>query len=244
MGFDLGHTISSLSKLALRTKRKIDNEKSNKKVKVYELWMNHNYRTYEPTPKGGYKSYIFDGVPVKERNFDRIYPSKYKDEIDKPIGDVFSVEVSSFILNEKSYKILYPYIKNEVQKLEIYKRIASIETREELLDMEDELVDRFGDLPRSASNLLSIALLKAKAHNAYVTEIKGGKKGVRLRMFINARIDVERIPDIVAQYNGMLKFKVETQPYFTFIPAKTYAGAEGDLEFLEDIMDLTDKIGG
>ena len=77
--------------------------------------MNHNYRTYEPTPKGGYKSYIFDGVPVKERNFDRIYPSKYKDEIDKPIGDVFSVEVSSFILNEKSYKILYPYIKNEAQ---------------------------------------------------------------------------------------------------------------------------------
>ncbi len=115
MGFDLGHTISSLSKLALRTKRKIDNEKSNKKVKVYELWMDHNYRTYEPTPKGGYKSYIFDGVPVKERNFDRIYPSKYKDEIDKPIGDVFSVEVSSFILNEKSYKILYPYIKNEAQ---------------------------------------------------------------------------------------------------------------------------------
>ena len=115
MGFDLGHTISSLSKLALRTKRKIDNEKSNKKVKVYELWIDHNYRTYEPTPKGGYKSYIFDGVPVKERNFDRIYPSKYKDEIDKPIGDVFSVEVSSFILNEKSYKILYPYIKNEAQ---------------------------------------------------------------------------------------------------------------------------------
>ena len=115
MGFDLGHTISSLSKLTLRTKRKIDNEKSNKKVKVYELWMDHNYRTYEPTPKGGYKSYIFDGVPVKERNFDRIYPSKYKDEIDKPIGDVFSVEVSSFILNEKSYKILYPYIKNEAQ---------------------------------------------------------------------------------------------------------------------------------
>ena len=115
MGFDLGHTISSLSKLALRTKRKIDNEKSNKKVKVYELWMDHNYRTYEPTPKDCYKSYMFDGVPVKERNFDRIYPSKYKDEIDKPIGDVFSVEVSSFILNEKSYKILYPYIKNEAQ---------------------------------------------------------------------------------------------------------------------------------
>lgn len=115
MGFDLGHTISSLSKLVLRTKRKIDNDNSNKKVKVYELWMDHTYRTYEPIPKDGYKSYMFDGMPAKERNFDKIYPSKYKDEIDKPIGDVFSVEVSSFILNEKSYKILYPYIKNEVQ---------------------------------------------------------------------------------------------------------------------------------
>lgn len=134
------------------------------------------------------------------------------------------------------------YIKNEVQKLEIYKRIASIETREELMDMEDELVDRFGDLPRSASNLLSIALLKAKAHNAYVTEIKGGKKGIRLRMYTNAKLDVNRIPDIIAKYKGMLKLKVETQPYFTYIPIKNYAGAEGDLEFLEDIMDLVDEI--
>lgn len=118
MGFDLGHTISSLSKLALRTKRRID--KNNKlNIKVYELWMDHTYRTYEPTPKDGYKSYIFDGIPVKERNFEKIYPSKYKDEIDKPIGDVFSVEVSSFILNERSYKILYPYIKNEVQIFKI-----------------------------------------------------------------------------------------------------------------------------
>ncbi len=119
MGFDLGHTISSISKFALRTKRKIDNENSNKKVKVYELWMDHTYRTYEPIPKDGYKSYMFDGVPVKERKFDKIYPSKYKDEIDKPIGDVFSVEISSFILNEKSYKVLYPYLKNHSQVFKI-----------------------------------------------------------------------------------------------------------------------------
>lgn len=119
MGFDLGHTISSVSKLALRTKRRIDNEKSNKKVKVYELWMDHTYRTYESNPKDGYKSYMFDGVPVKERNFAKIYPSKYKDEIDKPIGDVFSVEISSFILNEKSYKVLYPYLKNHSQVFKI-----------------------------------------------------------------------------------------------------------------------------
>ena len=119
MSFDLGHTVSSLSKLALRTKRKIDKENSNKKVKIYKLWMDHTYRTYEPIPKSGYKSYIFEGIPVEKRNFDIISPSEYYDEVNKPIGDVFSVEVSSFILNEKSYKILYPYIKNEVQIFKI-----------------------------------------------------------------------------------------------------------------------------
>lgn len=134
------------------------------------------------------------------------------------------------------------YIRNEVQKLDIYKKIASIENREELMDMEDELVDRFGDMPRSAGNLLSIALLKAKAHEAYVTEIKGGKKGVRIRMYPRAQIDAAKIPDIVAEYNGMLKFTVETQPFFTYVPRKNYAGAEGDLEFLEDLMELVDKI--
>lgn len=118
MGFDLGHTINSISKLALRTKRRID--KNNElNIKVYELWMDHTYRTYEPTPKDGYKSYMFDAVPIKERTFDKIYPSKYKDEIDKPIGDVFSVEISSFILNEKSYKVLYPYLKNHSQIFKI-----------------------------------------------------------------------------------------------------------------------------
>ena len=42
MGFDLGHTISSVSKLALRTKRRIDkNDESN--IKVYELWLDHTW---------------------------------------------------------------------------------------------------------------------------------------------------------------------------------------------------------
>jgi transcription-repair coupling factor (superfamily II helicase) len=133
------------------------------------------------------------------------------------------------------------YIRNETQKLEIYKRIACIETREELMDMEDELTDRFGDLPRQALNLLDIALLKAKANNAYITEIKGGKSGVRMRMYPKAEIDVGRIPDIVAQYQGMLRFKVETVPYFTYVPNRKYTGGSGDIDFLEDLMDLVDK---
>ena len=118
MGFDLGHTISSVSKFALRTKRRIDkNDESN--IKVYELWLDHTYRTYETLTKDGYRTYEFEGKKVENRKFDLIYPSKYKDEIDKTIGDVFSITPSSYIMNEKAYKILYPYLKSHSQIFKI-----------------------------------------------------------------------------------------------------------------------------
>ena len=94
-----------------------DGNKSN--IKIYELWLDHTYRTYETLTKDGYKTYEFEGNKVENRKFDLICPSKYKDEIDKPIGDVFSITPSSYIINEKAYKILYPYLKKHSQIFKI-----------------------------------------------------------------------------------------------------------------------------
>ena len=65
------------------------------------------------------------------------------------------------------------YIVNEVQKLEIYKRIASLENASECDDMRKELKDRFGIIPKSVENLIQISLIRVRAHLRYVTEIKG-----------------------------------------------------------------------
>ena len=64
------------------------------------------------------------------------------------------------------------YIPNEYQKLDIYKRIAAIESDEERKDMEEELIDRFGDSPKKVGTLLEVAALKARAHKLYVTTIE------------------------------------------------------------------------
>ena len=64
------------------------------------------------------------------------------------------------------------YISNEFQKLDIYKRIAGIESQQEYDDMLEELIDRFGEPPKAVLNLLAIARLKALAHQGYITEIK------------------------------------------------------------------------
>lgn len=112
------------------------------------------------------------------------------------------------------------YIKNEYQKLDIYKRISGIENDEEYMDMQDELLDRFGDMPRPVDNLLVIAALKAVAHRAYVTEVKINRQEIRLTMYQKAKLDTTGIPEIIARHNGALKFQMTDTPYFQYIDRK------------------------
>ena len=109
------------------------------------------------------------------------------------------------------------YIKNEYQKLDIYKRISAIETEEEYMDMQDELMDRFGDIPRSVENLLKIASIRALAHQAYVTEVVINRQEVRLTMHQKAKLQVEKIPDLVRSYKGDLKLVPGDVPSFHYV---------------------------
>ena len=108
------------------------------------------------------------------------------------------------------------YIPNEFQKLDVYKRIAEIETEPERDDMVDELIDRFGEPPQSVCNLLEIALLKAKAHDAYITAIVERANQIRITMFPQAKVATDKIPDLLAAYQGKLRFVPETTPYFVY----------------------------
>lgn len=123
------------------------------------------------------------------------------------------------------------YIKNEFQKLDVYKRIAEIETEEEKSDMVDELLDRFGEPPKSVMNLLSIALLKCKAHKAYITEIASRGDGLRFMMFPQAAIDPAGIPGLIGRMGRKLRFVPGPRPYFE------YAAGGSLLEQAEKIVD-------
>jgi len=106
------------------------------------------------------------------------------------------------------------YIPNESQKLDIYKRIAGIENGEEAEDMLEELLDRFGEPPKSVQNLLAVAELKALAHKAYITEIKQTGDTIRMTLYEKARLQAEGIPALLKQYGNDLSFKLENNPYF------------------------------
>lgn len=134
------------------------------------------------------------------------------------------------------------YIKNEYQKLDIYKRISAIETEDEYMDMQDELMDRFGDIPRSVDNLLMIAGLRAMAHRAYVTEVAVNRQEVRLTMYQKARIQVEKIPELVKGYNGALKLVPGEVPAFLYIDRKSKN--QDSLEMAEKAKEILKELCG
>lgn len=118
-------------------------------------------------------------------------------------------------LNVDAYIPEY-YIKNEYQKLDIYKRIAAIESEEELEDMTEELIDRFGDIPKKVQQLLVIASLKSLAHSVYVTAIEQKGEEIRFTMYEKAKIDPSGIPKFLDSYKNDLIFRAEELPYFLY----------------------------
>ena len=104
------------------------------------------------------------------------------------------------------------YIKNEYLKLDVYKRISAIETDDEYMDMQDELIDRFGDIPKSVDNLLRVAELKAMAHRAYVTEVDINTQEIRIELYPKAKLDVTGIPALIAGYKTALRFAQGEKP--------------------------------
>lgn len=135
------------------------------------------------------------------------------------------------------------YIKNEAVKMDIYKRIAGVETYEEYVDMQDELIDRFGDIPNQVENLLKIVLLRNKAHQVYVTEISGSKNHIKVSMWHDAKIDVERIPILVREYKGRLRFFPQDEPYFQYEPGNTNQTVlERADKLIDDLSTLLEEI--
>lgn len=106
------------------------------------------------------------------------------------------------------------YIVNEIQKLDIYKRIAGIEDEKECDDMREELLDRFGEIPKSAENLLRIALLRSHAHHLYITELKGKNEVLQMILRPDAPIVVENIPILLQEYGGKMTFEPKGTPTF------------------------------
>lgn len=134
------------------------------------------------------------------------------------------------------------YIVNEVQKLDIYKRIAGIENQSECDDMKEELLDRFGEVPVAVENLLRIAMLRVEAHRLYMTEIKGKNGEIVFTLKADADIRAENIPLILQEFEKMtFNYKMLCFIYRYKKSGMVERDARMLLEFTEKILSVMEQ---
>ncbi|MBR5648466.1 transcription-repair coupling factor [Pseudobutyrivibrio sp.] len=133
------------------------------------------------------------------------------------------------------------YVSNEEQRIDIYKRIAAIDSEEARDEMLDELVDRFGEPKRCVQNLLWVDMLRVKAHSAYITAIEQKQDIIKIVMYEKAKIDVTQIPALLERNNPHITFAADPKaPAFIFnTKANTRIKQNEIYEYLQDfILDL------
>ncbi|KIR03107.1 Transcription-repair coupling factor [Lachnospiraceae bacterium TWA4] len=112
------------------------------------------------------------------------------------------------------------YITDGNQKIDMYKKIASIENEKDFMDMQDELIDRYGDLPLSVQYLLRVSYLKAQAHDGYVTEVVGKSNKIVLTMHEKAPIVFDRQKEFISFYRGRVRIESGKALKFVYEPEK------------------------
>jgi len=104
------------------------------------------------------------------------------------------------------------YISNTAQRIDIYKKIAAIQTEEDSYDMIDELIDRFGDPPAAVQGLVDVALLRGQASVMGFNEIT--QKGSSL-LFFPERLDMAMVATLAERLKGRVMVSAGTKPYIT-----------------------------
>lgn len=110
------------------------------------------------------------------------------------IDTVMDVPVSASIAHE--------YIPREADRLSMYKRIALISSRDDVYDVQDELIDRYGDIPKETESLINIALLKAEASRAYVTQLSVRDGEIRFVFDRGAPLDGGKLVSVAGKVDG------------------------------------------
>ena len=128
-----------------------------------------------------------------------------KGEIDKePFETTVDIKIDAYIPSE--------YIKDEVQKIEIYKKIASIDSKESMMDIQEEIEDRFSDIPTSVYNLMNVAYIKAVANKSGIEEIKERNLEVEIKFESREAISKELVKGIMDKYKNRVLFKMGDSP--------------------------------
>ena len=130
------------------------------------------------------------------------------------------------------------YIKAHSQRLLAYKKIAAIESAEELGDVYDELLDRYGDVPITVNNLMIISLIRKLASGKLFTEVKGGRNNLVLHFLPDNAPDLSEFVNSDYLKSGKAVIKTGKKPKIIY----TFKENLKNTEYLNMVKEFIEKI--
>ena len=126
---------------------------------------------------------------------------EYEDDIQ------IDINVSSYIPDS--------YIENSDMKIKIYQDIALCKNEDELLDVTDEIIDRFGSIPKEVENLIEIARIKNLCREKGINKIIQRERSVVFYLSPST-FDMSVVDKLIEKYKSNIKFSPSALPYITY----------------------------
>ncbi len=105
------------------------------------------------------------------------------------------------------------YISDELLKLQLYKKIASVRDKADRSEIIDELIDRFGEIPKETLNLIDIALIKALAGIGRISRVRQEQKKLVFDFSGPESLDPRKIANVAPEYGMNLFVHGGQKPY-------------------------------
>ncbi len=143
-------------------------------------------------------------------------------------------EEVSIELNISAY-LPEEYISDETQRIEMYQKIAAVQSEEDRSEVLDELIDRFGDPPQSAENLIFVAMIKSAARKLRVERISDQGNTVTVHFPDQNSLTPSIIGGAVRNLGDRVSFQAGRKPTVRYKVEKMRQKPEETLTLLESM---------
>ena len=168
-----------------------------------------------------------------------MYCKLLEESVKEMQGETIKEEFETQIDLKVSAYISDEYISNTSQKIEVYQDVANIDKEEQISEIVDELIDRYGEMPIEVINLLEVARIKTYAKELFITAIKQKDSKVVISLKNSEKLEGEKIQLLIDEYKNRLYFSAGALPYITL---KLQSEKESDI--LKEVLKLLKVMKG
>jgi len=132
------------------------------------------------------------------------------------------------------------YISGSAQRIDAYRKISLITNKDDMYDVADEFIDRYGDMPKVTDNLLRISLLRALGSEVGISKITAQTRGV---LFTPAKMNASAWSALAAKNNGRILLSTGASPSVSCKPLKNESNLDCAEKMLKEYIQIVNENG-